>query len=76
MDDLIEEMRGKHRMRLVEMQILSDNCEKVVCPFCKEENLKAERRFCCDLLRKAVVAVLAGQRALKTAAAAEKAMQN
>ena len=47
----------------------------ILCPYCSTWNLP-HTPFCCELLRFAVVSVLVADRALKQAAAAEKAMQN
>ena len=66
------------RMETVERQIRAKcraGYKRILCPYCGHWN-KRGREFCCDLLRKAVVAVLLGDRALETAEAGERAMQN
>lgn len=63
-------------LEYVESQVLAPNCDRIVCPYCKQFSFRSARAFCCDTLRHAVIAILYGQRALKIAEAAEKAMQN
>lgn len=48
----------------------------IICPYCGHMNFQRTRRMCCDLLRKAVVAVLLADRMLDTAEAAERASNN
>lgn len=64
------------RLMRVHDQITRKNCTRILCPYCGFWSFKRGRSFCCDLLRHAVIAVLSGERALKTAEAAERAMQN
>jgi hypothetical protein len=47
----------------------------LVCPYCNSDNLP-HVPFCCDLMRKAVLAVLMGDRMMKQAQAAERAQNN
>jgi hypothetical protein len=80
MDDVYELPKSEtqlaeERMAAVERQ-LQKNVPRgvkrfILCPYCGSWNFP-HREFCCDLLRKAVVAVLVADRALKAAAAGEK----
>ena len=63
-------------LEYVAAQVLALSCDKVFCPYCGGISFKRVRGFCCDTMRHAVIAILSGERALKTAEAAEKAMQN
>ena len=63
-------------LEYVAAQVLAPRCDKIFCPYCSGISFKLPRTFCCDTMRRAVIAILSGQRALKTAEAAEKAMQN
>ena len=47
----------------------------LLCPYCGSWNFP-HTSMCCDLMRKAVIAVLMSDRLLKNAEIAEKAMQN
>lgn len=64
------------RLMMVRQQVLSRDCVSLTCPYCLGKSHQTNRTFCCDELRHAVIAILSGERALKTAEAAEKAMQN
>jgi len=75
----IDKVIAEERMLAVERQVhalVPKGAERVImCPYCQSENLP-HVPFCCETLRHAVVTVLVADRALKQAAAAEKAMQN
>jgi hypothetical protein len=67
------------RMKNVADQILSGRAHrmgKVLCPYCGHWNFLRTRTFCCNTLRDALIAVLSGERMLKTAEAAEREMNN
>lgn len=74
-----DELAGE-RMLSVERQLhqhLPRGVQRnIVCPYCGRMNFQSNRRFCCDLLRRAVLAVLMADRMLKTAEAAERASVN
>ena len=63
-------------LEYVAAQVLVPSCDKIFCPYCQGISFRSSRAICCDTMRHAVIAVLSGERALKTAEAAEKAMQN
>ena len=63
-------------LEYVAAQVLAPSCEKIFCPYCQAISFRSSRAICCDTMRHAVIAILSGERALKTAEAAEKAMQN
>ena len=75
----IDKIIAEERMLAVERQVhalVPKGAERVImCPYCQSENLP-HVPFCCETLRHAVVTILVADRALKQAAAAEKAMQN
>jgi hypothetical protein len=75
----IDKVIAEERMLAVERQVhalVPKGAERVImCPYCQSENLP-HVPFCCETLRHAVVTILVADRALKQAAAAEKAMQN
>jgi hypothetical protein len=78
MKEASEDDLAANRMAAVERQIHAkcrSGYKRILCPYCGHWN-KRGSEFCCDLLRKAVVAVLLGDRALETAEAGERAMQN
>lgn len=51
---------------------------KILCPYCGHWNVRKpnENLLCCNTLRKAIIAILSGRRALKMAEAAERAQNN
>lgn len=67
------------RLMLVQDQMLkkvpTGYKQKILCPYCGHWNMKG-KPFCCDTLRKAVIAILSGRRALAIAAAQERASVN
>ena len=75
----IDKIIAEERMLSVERQvhaIVPKGAERVIiCPYCQSENLP-HVPFCCDTLRRAIVTVLVADRAMKQAAAAERAMNN
>ena len=75
-----ETQLAEERMAAVERQLHKHLPQGVrrnlLCPYCGSWNMPASRTFCCELMRFAVVTVLVADRALKQAAAADKAMQN
>lgn len=75
----IGKILAEERMVTVERQIhapLVPGTERVIlCPYCGSDNLP-HVPFCCDTLRKAVIAVLMADRMMKNAQAAEKAANN
>ena len=70
------EQKAWNDLIAVQDQIVSANCVKIHCPYCGKWNWKRHRTMCCDALRKAIVAILSGRRALMIAHAAERAQQN
>ena len=75
-----ETQLAEERMAAVERQVHKyvpkGVVRRILCPYCGTWNTRKGETFCCDLLRRAIVTVLVADRALKQAAAAEKAMQN
>jgi hypothetical protein len=76
----ITKILAEERILAVERQIrspLPKGVERsILCPYCGELNIHNGQMFCCDLLRKAVLAVLIADRALKSAEAGERALVN
>ena len=75
-----ETQLAEERMLAVERQLhkhLPQGVRRnILCPYCGSWNMPESRTFCCELLRFAVVTVLVADRALKQAAAAERALSN
>lgn len=76
MPEKTEEQLAHDRLIRVQNQIFAKHCLMILCPYCGKANFKRKRTFCCDTLRKAVIAILSGQRALAIAAAEERAANN
>ena len=74
-----EEQLAQERLESVVRQLNEplrpDQKRVILCPYCDRFNF-AHRELCCDLLRQAILAVLIGERMMKTAEAGERAMQN
>ena len=72
-----EEQLAEERMASVVRQIheplRAGSIRTILCPYCDRFNFP-HRELCCDLLRQAVIAVLLGDRMMKTAEAGERAM--
>jgi uncharacterized OB-fold protein len=72
-----ESVLAEENMASVERQIHKTvprgTRHNILCPYCGRWNFP-HRELCCDLLRQAVIAVLLGDRMMKTAEAGEKAM--
>lgn len=68
-----ETQDGADKMAYVERQVLGRHARgctiTILCPWCSKLNLQGQL-LCCDDLRKAVIAVLMGDRAMKIAEAA------
>lgn len=75
-----ETQLAEERVKAVERQInrhLPPGCRaSILCPYCGTWNFNDGKGFCCDLLRRAVLAVMMGKRAMKMQEAAERANNN
>lgn len=74
-----EEVLAQRRLERVQDQITrklpTGVTRRILCPYCGSWN-EPHEMLCCDTLRKAVIAVVSGQRALRIAEAAERAANN
>ena len=74
----IEKILAEEKVLFIERQIRQPSIpgieRTIVCPYCGETNVHDEKLLCCDLLRKAIVMILVGDRALAAAEAGEKAI--
>ena len=73
-----EDQLGAERIASVERQVHASckpGYKRILCPYCGHWN-KRGSELCCEMLRKAIVAVLLADRALAVAEAGERAMQN
>lgn len=77
---MTEEELARERMAEVERQLHmplpAAVHRNILCPYCGCLNLAVTRKLCCDLLRKAVIAILSADRLERNAKIAERAMQN
>lgn len=71
-----EDELAAERLLNVQDQLSRKHCTRILCPYCGHWNFKSARTLCCDTLRKAVIAILSGRRALKVAEAQERANVN
>lgn len=74
-----ETQLAEKRMDAVERQIhaplAAGLTRRILCPYCLHWNFP-HRKFCCELMRKAVVTVLMADRMLRQAEIAERAASN
>jgi len=74
-----EEQIAHERLMLVQDQLNGPQTQrfgKILCPYCGHWNFKRTRTLCCDTLRKAIIAILSGERALRIAEAQQRAELN
>ena len=65
-----EELESRHRLKLVKDQIEAETpvgeIKVIDCPYCHLKNYEGNS-FCCDTLRRAVLAIMMGKRNEKIA---------
>jgi len=75
-----ESALAEERMASVERQlhkhVPKGIAHMILCPYCSTWNHPRTRKFCCDLLRKAIIAVLSADKLKHNAEIAERAMNN